>query len=464
MRVRSGLILTLAASLLGGCAAATSSTGGSSAPAAASAGGRTYPPGTKPSESKFTTPAKLALAQKKWDVALQQAQQGIAADSANPQHFYLAGQAYAGLGNYAAADSMYDIAQRKYPAYEPEIEPLREQAWAEAFNKGVNAYTAGNTDEAVKDWEQANLIYSGRPEAYQNLAALYTQQGKYEPAIAAYQAGLAAVANGPKTRELTAEEKSDRAEAKDTMTENLAELLQFTEQYAEAEKLFRQELATDSTNVGLQAKLAAAIAAQPGRAAEAQTIYSGLLSRQDLKPSDLMSVGVALFNAKDYQRAGQAFQRLTTARPNSRDAWYNYANSLYASDQFQPLVPVAEKLVQLDPLSEDAALILARAYKETNQNQKALAALEKNEKLPIKVKDLAMRVGAGKTTVTGTAVGNAAAAGTPVTLRFTFYSETGTLGTQNVTVNAPAKDATGQFTVTFENAATPVGYSYELAS
>ena len=171
MRARSGMILTLAASLLGGCAAATSSTGGTTAPAAASAGGRSYPPGTKPSESKFTTPAKLAIAQKKWDVALQQAQQGIAADSANPQHYYLAGQAYAGLGNYAAADSMYDIAQRRYPAYEPEIEPLREAAWAEAFNKGVNAYTAGNTDEAVKDWEQANLIFSGRPEAYQNLAA-----------------------------------------------------------------------------------------------------------------------------------------------------------------------------------------------------------------------------------------------------------------------------------------------------
>jgi tetratricopeptide (TPR) repeat protein len=458
------MILTLAASLLGGCAAATSSTGAATGPSTASAGGKTYPPGTRPSESKFTTPAKLAIAQKNWQVALQQAQQGIAADSANPQHYYIAGQAYAGLGQYAAADSMYDIAQGKYPAYEQEIEPLREQAWAEAFNKGVNAYTAGNTDEAVKDWEQANLIYGGRPEAYQNLAALYTQQGKYEPAIAAYHAGLASIQNGPATRELTAEETTERAEAKATMTENLAELLQFTEQYAAAEKLFREELATDSTNIGLQAKLASAIAAQPGRAAEAQAIYSGLLSRQDLKPGDLTSVGVALFNAKDYQRAGEAFKRLTAARPNSRDAWYNYANSLYASEQFPPLVAVAEKLVQLDPLSEDAALILARAYKETNQNQKALAVLDKNEKLPIKVKDLSMRVGAGKSTITGTAVGNAAAAGTPVTLRFTFYSETGTLGTQNVTVNAPANGATAQFTATFENAEAPVAYSYELAS
>jgi tetratricopeptide (TPR) repeat protein len=456
------LILTLAASLLGGCAASTSAGGASSGPV--TAGGKTYPPGTKPTESKFTTPAKLAIAQNKFDVALQQSQSGIAADSTNPQHFYLAGQAYAGLGNYAAADSMYDIAQRIYPAYEREIEPAREEAWAKAFNAGVTAYNAGNTDEAVKDWEQANEVYGGRPEAYQNLAALYTQQGKYDPAIAAYRAGLASLTTNPATRELTEEEKADRVEAKSTMQENLAELLQFTEQYAEAEKLFREQLAIDSTNIGLQAKLAAAIAAQPNRAAEAQAIYGTLLGRADLKPEDVMSVGVALFNSKDYARAAQAFKRLTDMWPNSRDAWYNYSNSLYASDQFQPLIPVAEKLLQLDPLNEDAALILARAYKETGQNQKALAALEKNEDLPVKVKDPAMRLGTGKTTISGTVIGNKAAAGSPVTLRFTFYSATGTIGTQQVTVNAPAKDASAPFEVTFENPQTPVAYSYQLVS
>jgi hypothetical protein len=50
-----------------------------------------------------------------------------------------------------------------------------------------------------------------------------------------------------------------------------------------------------------------------------------------------------------------------------------------------------------------------------------------------------------------------------VTLRFSFQDAAGTtLGTQEVTVNAPAKDATAPFTLTFENATAPVGYSYEL--
>jgi tetratricopeptide (TPR) repeat protein len=467
MRTHGGLILTMMTALaLGGCASA--STGGGAAAANAgpttSATGKTYPPGTKPSESKFTTPAKLALAQNKFDVALQQAQQGIAADSTNPQHYFLAGQAYAGLQNYAAADSMFDVAERIYPAYEQEIEPARESAWAEAFNAGVNAYNAGNTDEAIKDWENANLIYAGRPESFQNLAAVYTQQEKYDQAVEAYQAGIEAAQSTPAARQLTDEEKTERAEALETMTQNLGELLLYTENFAAAEKLYRDQLAQDSTNVSLQAKLAAAIAAQPGREAEAQQMYSTLLGKPNLKTDDVMSIGVALFNSKNYKEAAQAFKRVADARPNSRDAWYNYANALYAGEMFEQLVPVAETLVRLDPLNENAALILANAYRETEQNQKALAVLEKNEALPVKVDDLKLQAGQGKVTVTGTVVGNKAAPGTPQTLRFTFYGDAGQLGTQTVTVNAPAAEQKAQFQVEFTTDQDVTGYSYQLGA
>jgi hypothetical protein len=123
---------------------------------------------------------------------------------------------------------------------------------------------------------------------------------------------------------------------------------------------------------------------------------------------------------------------------------------------------VAEKLITLDPLNEDAALILARAYREAKQNQKALQTLTKNEALPIKVKDLELRAANGKATVKGTAVGNKAAAGSPVTLRFTFFGESGPVGTQTVTVNAPAAEATTPFTVSLDTQAPVVGYSYQL--
>ncbi len=73
-----------------------------------------------------------------------------------------------------------------------------------------------------------------------------------------------------------------------------------------------------------------------------------------------------------------------------------------------------------------------------------------------------MRVAQGKSTVRGKVVGNKAAAGSPVTLRFTFHSDTGPIGTQDVTVNAPAKEATANFEVTLANPTAATGYTYQL--
>ena len=110
MRVRSGLVLTLAAGLVfGGCAAGTGGVAGPSV----SPTGKTYPPGTRPTESRFTTPAKLYIAQGQFQQALTEAQQGVAADSSNPQHYFLLGQAQAGLGDFAAADAAWKTAERK---------------------------------------------------------------------------------------------------------------------------------------------------------------------------------------------------------------------------------------------------------------------------------------------------------------------------------------------------------------
>lgn len=461
MTFRSGMMLTLAASLvLAGCAAGTTAEGPAAGP---SASGRTYAPGVRPRDTEFTKRATVALVQKAYDQALTAAEQGIAADSMNARHHFLAAQALAGLNRFDEAHEAYEKAQQIYPAYEEEIEPLREQAWATAFNEGVNAYNAQNTDAAVTAWENANLIYGLRPEGFQNLAALHTQKGDYDQAIAAYQSGLASLDRNPATRELTAEEQTERTEARSTMQENLAELLLYTERYADAEKLYRQQLARDSTSIALQGKLAASIAAQPGREAEAQTIYNRLLSMPNLGTDDYQSIGVALFNAKNYARAGEAFAKVAEARTNSRDAWYNYANSLYAGDQWTPLVPIAEKLVTLDPLHEDSYLILARAHKETKQNQKALQALEQIEAMPVKLKDLSLQAATNRTVVRGKVIGNKASAGMPVQVQFTFYDANGqTIGTQTARVSAPAKDAEADLEVALENATPAVGYKYQL--
>lgn len=455
MSFRSGMILALSAALtLAGCAAGAAGGGALTSPT-----GREYPPGTPPSNTRFTQAATLALAQGDFETALTESRGGIAEDPGNPQHFYLAGEAAAGLGQYELADSMWNAAQEIYPAYELEIEPAREQAWAEAFNLGVEAYNANDVQGAIDAWRGANLLYPYRADAAQNLAVVLTQEGEYEEAIEVYRGALEALEMEPATRVLEEPELTEREEARAFMRENLAQLLLYTDQFAEAEVILREQLEADPGNVELQANLANALGRQ-GRADEANAIYTELLSGSDLTPTQLFNIGVSLFNANEYVRAAEAFGRVTQVQPNSRDAWYNQANALYAAEAWEELVPIAERLVEVDPLNENAALILARAHRELGDNEAALAALERVEALPIFVDELQMVPGADATTVTGSVVGKNAAQGSPIQLTFTFYDDNGQLGTESVTVNAPAAEQSVEFRVQFGQTAS--AYSYRL--
>ena len=458
MRVRSGMILTLAAAFaLAGCAAGgTTASGGP----AVSPVGKEYPPGIEPSNSQYTQQSVLAMAQGDFEAALDQARQGIAADPENAQHFFLAGEAAAALGQYELADEMWVEAERIYPAYELEIEPAREGAWAEAFNAGVEAYNEGDMATAIAAWQGASLIYQYRPGAAQNLGIVLMQEARYEEAADAFRAGLEAVESEPQTRVLEAEEIEEREEAREFMLENLSQLLLYTDQFAEAETLLRQRLADDPDNVEIRASLANALG-QLGRADEAAQIFAELLDSPDLGTEQLFNVGVSLFNAGEHVRAAEAFGRVTEVVPNSRDAWYNQANALYAAEEWEMLVPIAERLVEVDPLSENTGLILARAYRELERNTDALASLERLQDLPIFVEELQMQPTGATTRVAGRIIGNTADQGSPLSLRFTFYGSNGqTLGTETVTVNAPAAEQSTDFELEFGQAA--IGYSYGL--
>lgn len=459
MKSRLGATLTLAATLaFGACATA----GGG----AAEAGG--------PQQTEYSNTAQLFIVQAEgaegeaaealYQQALDQALLGIEADSTNAQHYYLAGVSYAGVGDIAEADAAFTRALELYPDYAADIEIAREQAWARSFNEAVNVYNAGNVDEAISGWEDANRIYDNRAEAYLNLAAVYTQQGDYEGAADNYQEAIAALDRTP-ARELAPEEVEARAESKRTAMANLGQLLISTEQYAEAEAAYRDYLEENPGDVSAQANLAVALAEQ-GEDAEATEIYQTLLASPDLETEDLFNVGVALFQVEEYEQAAEAFQRVTEMNPRSRDAWFNYANALYAQELWPDLIPVAERVLALDPLNENAALILARAYRDTEQNEEALRILRARDAAPVFVSNLQLRTTEGSSIVSGVVEPNpaegAAEAGTPVQLLVTFYGDSGELGTQTVTVSAPPEGSTASFEAVVESPTPATGYEYEV--
>ncbi|HSR43498.1 MAG TPA: tetratricopeptide repeat protein, partial [Longimicrobiales bacterium] len=336
--------------------------------------GVTFPPGTPPVETRFSQTAALYLRSGRTDEALRLARQGIDAEPGNPIHHFLAGVAHARLGEYDEAHRGFLEAERLYPAYALEIEPEREAAWTEAFNRGVEAYSDGEIEGALRAWRAATTIFDIRPEAHTNLGKLLEERGRYDEAVDVYRRAIQGLGRRPMTRVLGESELRDREAERRRVEASLADVLLVADRFVEAEALYRGELERDPMSVQAERGLASALAGQ-GRHAEAAEVYDDLLSRAGLGPGDLFDLGVVLFRSSDFARAAEAFERLTEVRPDSRDVWFNYANALFAAEAWESLIGVGDRLLTLDPLSQNAGLIVARAHLESGDDQAALRRL-----------------------------------------------------------------------------------------
>lgn len=456
---RSASIPLLLTVLVGisGCAS-----GGGSGPSGpvVSPTGKVYEPGTPPDDTRYSQTATLYLRQERYEQALEQAREGIDADPENPVHYFLAGSALARMGEYRPADSMFVRAEEIYPAYELQVEPERESAWAVAFNEGVEAYDQGDLEAAEEAWRDATVIFGIRPEAHRNLATLLANEGAYDEAIEVYQDALAGLERRPASRVLEEDEVQRRTEIRIELERNLAQLLLYRERFAEAEPLFRRLVERDSTDVRLQSNLARVLDGL-GRTEEATRIYTAILDEESLDPTQLFNLGVSLFRSANFEEAAEAFRRLTRIHPQSRDAWYNYANALFAGEAWDELVRAGDRLLEVDPLNENSALVVARAHLELGDEEAAVGHVEASDSLPVHLGQLQLRRPGSQTVVQGEVVGNAAAPATPIRIRFLFLDDGGPVGEEVVTVRAPAPDETVPLEVTFAGRAG--WYRYELA-
>lgn len=410
--------------------------------------GIVYARGTPPSDTRYSQTAALYLRQERDERALELAREGVEADPGNPIHYFLAGVAHVRLGDYEEADRMFSEAERIYPAYELEVEPQRERAWAEAFNDGAEAYDRGDTEEAIRAWRRGALIYDRRSEVHRNLGDLLVAEGREDEAIEVYREGLRGLEAGPAARVPDEDARERRERARIEMEERLAQLYLRNERYADAEPLLRRQLERDPTDVEVRSDLAAALSGQ-GREEEAAELYGALLSESTLEANQLFNLGVALFRQGEPDRAATAFRRLTRIRPNSRDAWFNYANALFAAEDWERLAEIGDRLVEVDPLGENSWLITARARLESGDQEGAVRRLERADEVPVFVEDLQTGPTGGATLVQGAVVGNREEPGSPVRIRFTFYRDGESVGADTVTVTAPAEDERESFRLTY---------------
>lgn len=425
MKIERGLILAAGIAVVSACASAGTTAGTGTAAERIAAGAATASslpqvqcPAGAPTATAQATAAQAALnrtlvvqgaAQTPFfNTAMEQARAGIAADANNPLHYFLLGQAALGTSNYAAADSAFRRTVELCPQFAGEVNPLRERASQMVFNAGVEAFNRQDTAVALAQWAQAAQLYDAMPQAHFNQAVVYGGRNDHTRAAAAYRAALATL----------------------------------------------ERLPADSAN-----------------AAEiAETRASSL--------SGLLNAGAHYFSTNEFARAGELFAEVHRLDPNHRDAWYNHALSLYKLERWQELIPVASRLVQIDPLNYNARIILFNAYKgisdaakasrntavESANRTLAVSTLSAADSLPVQLDQVQLSTREDGARISGTVKGAAARAGTPIRLNFTFFGPSGPVGTQSITVNAPAKDATTPFEVALPTTSPVTGYSYRVGS
>jgi tetratricopeptide (TPR) repeat protein len=430
--------------------------------------------GTRPRDNDHTNSADLYLVQAqgavdeaegadRYRLALQSAQAGIMADPGNPKSYFQAAQAFVGLEDFVGADSMFARAEEIYPAYTAETAPWREQGWVRAYNAAIIPLNAGELEAALEIFEVANSLYPERREAFLQTGSIYSQLGRGEEAVEAYQTAIDLLEQNRAT------EMADTAGAPlweqhwDFATSGLGNALTVAGRFQEAADFYGGLVEEDPQNTELIGNLATVLT-ELEMPDSVNALYDNLLGRPDLTERDLFNAGVGLFQIEQYDRAAEAFRTAAGMNPFNRDARLNLANTLYTAEDYEALIPAAREVLRIDPLNGNMWLALTRALNDLERVEEANETFLQYQAIGYEMVDIRLDgIPGGGARVTGQLRNTSANPGDTVTLRFHFGGEDGQeVGTQVFRVQLPEVEQIEIFQGTFDSTERVTGYTYEV--
>jgi len=459
MRVRTGLALLASFTLVAG-ACATAGGGGD---------------GVRPRDNEYTNTAQLLMTQAEttedstqalefWRQALEAALQSVQTDSMNPRGYYLAGISAVNVGRHQQADTLLETAVELNPDYAQELTQVREQAWIDLYNQAIEPMSAGQIEEAIERFEAANAMYDERPEAYLNLGAAYAQLGEAEESVEAYESALEII-RSDRITEVDSATAAAWRENEQVAVFNLGQALAQTGEFQRAVGVYEDYLENSPDDISALSNLAVVLvnAEMPD---SAMAIYQNLLDRPDLTPREYFSAGVGLYQIEEYERAAGAFRTALEMSPRSRDPLFNLVQTLFTIEDWEEVNEYTQRLLELDPYDPNTYKMRAKALVELGDQQAAGDVIEDLEDLPFEISGLQFQgVGGGGGQVSGILTNRNLEAGTPIRLRFHFLDTSGNeVGTEDVTIQAPAQEESTRIEVRFQGNDPVTGYWYERIS
>jgi tetratricopeptide (TPR) repeat protein len=378
------------------------------------------------------------------DKGLQAAFDAISGgESGNPAAWYVLGRIYLAQGDVAGADSAFTRAETLQPDCEIDINQYRQNAWADIANAGLEKQRAGESDSALALFRDASTIFRGLPHVFENMGVMFANASQTDSAAAYFRKALE-----------VAEPDTTLTENRNSAALNLSLMLQRLGRHQEAVQMLRQYLAWNPSETDARRSIAYSFR-ELGLTDSADAIEQELVgefSRMNLDSlsfTDLMAVGVSQFNADQFEQAAGVFERLLARNGWSRDAVYNLANAYLALKDWNRLLPAGRKLLQIEPLNEDAHRLLGQAYRGLDQQDSLVAIATRLVMLPVNVEVTGFALSSQAARWTAVATGRAAmdAAGkpippAPVAVTVEFLDEAGqVVATREIAIPALAADA-----------------------
>ena len=462
--------------------------------------------GQKPKGGMWATSAELYLKNARsnprpeekaslYQQALDVLAEGFEKQPENPRNYEMAGQAYVGLNDYEGADSVFKKAVEIWSCYSGLIDTLRYNAWVGAFNRGIQYAGSGDEERAVEAYSQAWMIYKKLPQPQLQIGAISANRAlaaepgaeRAEEQSRAQEAFRSALTSIEQAGErLTAEQRQEYSRA---AAFNLAQMLAFDERYQDAAKAYDRFLALEPDNVDATTNAAvvltrastqnAAKAADMEDGPEKEAIladaaalkerakgyYAKLLGREDLSADEFHNLGIGLLQLQMNADAVQAFSRAVALTPYSERSMAQLAFVLFSEGNYDSLTVVAQKLVDRYPLDKNNLALLANAYRELDNSEKALELLERREALAMEVVDVELKMVEESYELSGNLLNISLEPGATVDLVFDFYSDAGEkVSTAAISLTAAEAGMGSSFTVPTTSEQPISGFSYQVAT
>ena len=412
------------------------------------------------SETKFADQRQRDL--KEADRVLTQAVTTGGQDK-NPAAWYYLGRYYALRDDITGADSALAKAGALAPQCQQEIAAWRRIFWVPLFNGGVQAWQAGNTDSAIASFRRANQIYDGEPSGFIYLGTLFASANQTDSAAKYFRLAVPAARDTQYAR--------DKRDA----LFNVARVYHGAERWDDAGAAYKDYLAAYPSDVQAMAGLAS-VYAQQSKPDEAQALHAQILDHADsAEANDLFYAAQAILNGipaepdtaplgakcrtatraknktltvrqvaarcgaatdsaiKDYRAsiapryrlAARAYEAGLARNPYMRDALYNLGGVYYLLGDSLKVLPVAQRLRDVDPLNRTTLAKLAGAWQLQGNKDSTLRYLQVADSLSLEVTVSGFAPRDSSVTLNGLFTNLKAQPTTPASVTFEFLGPKG---------------------------------------